>query len=78
LGESKRGRRLSQGERAVILVGASRIQAALHPDIFEQVTGKRPLVLAIDGSSPIPVLENLGQQMIVLPEPLFARLYPCF
>jgi hypothetical protein len=51
---------VSQGSRAIILVGASRIQAGLHPDIFEQVTGKRPLVLAIDGSSPIPVLENLA------------------
>jgi hypothetical protein len=51
---------VSQGDRAIILVGASRIQAGLHPDIFEQVTGKRPLVLAIDGSSPIPVLEDLA------------------
>ncbi len=52
---------VSQGERAIILVGASRIQTGLHPDIFEEVTGKRPLVLAIDGSSPIPVLENLAE-----------------
>jgi hypothetical protein len=51
----------SWGERAIILVGASRIQAGLHPDIFEQVIGNRPLILAIDGSSPIPVLENLAE-----------------
>ena len=50
-----------EGNQAIILVGASRIQAGLHPDTFEQVTGKRPLVLAIDGSSPVPVLENLAE-----------------
>lgn len=52
---------VSQGDRAIILVGASRIQAGLNPDIFKKVTGKRPLVLAIDGSSPIPVMENLAE-----------------
>ncbi len=50
-----------EGDSAIILVGASRIQAGLHPDIFEQVIGKRPLVLAIDGSSPVPILENLAE-----------------
>lgn len=50
-----------KGNQAIILVGASRIQAGLHPDILEKVTGKRPLILAIDGSSPVPVLENLAE-----------------
>jgi hypothetical protein len=48
-------------DKAVILIGASRIQAGVHPDVFEQVTGNRPLVLAIDGSNPIPVLKNLSE-----------------
>lgn len=52
---------VNQGNHAVILVGASRIQAGLHPDIFERLTGTHPLVLAIDGSHPIPVLENLAE-----------------
>ncbi|MFO8085629.1 MAG: hypothetical protein R6U27_15080 [Desulfobacterales bacterium] len=52
---------VKQGDNAIILVGASRIQAGLHPDIFEQSTGFRPLVLAIDGSHPIPVLEHLAE-----------------
>jgi len=49
------------GRRAVALVGASRIQLGLHPDVFEKITGLRPIVLAIDGNSPLPVLEHLAQ-----------------
>jgi hypothetical protein len=56
-----RRKAVNQGERAIILIGASRIQAGVHPDIFEEATGKRPLVLAIDGSNPIPVLKNLSE-----------------
>ncbi len=50
-----------KGDDAIMVVGASRIQAGLHPDIFEKSTGNRPLILAIDGSNPIPVLEHLAE-----------------
>jgi hypothetical protein len=56
-----RRKAVNQGKRAIILIGASRIQAGVHPDIFEEATGIRPLVLAIDGSNPITVLENLSE-----------------
>lgn len=50
-----------KGHQAVALVGASRVQVGLHPDVFETITGLRPVVLAIDGNSPWSVLEHLAQ-----------------
>ncbi len=49
-----------EGAQAVALIGASRIQLGLHPDAFEAATGIRPLMLAIDGSSPLPILADLA------------------
>jgi hypothetical protein len=45
---------------SVVFVGASRIQLGLNTEVFAEKTGKRPIVLAIDGESPIPVLRNLA------------------
>ena len=47
--------------QGVALAGSSRIQVGLHPDVFEEVTGIRPVMLAIDGSSPLPVLRDLAE-----------------
>lgn len=44
----------------VVLIGSSRIQVGLHPDVFARLTGRQPVMLAIDGSSPLAVLENLA------------------
>ena len=56
---------------AVALIGASRIQLGLHPDVFASTTGIRPLMLAIDGNSPLPVLQNLAE------DPEFSGLVIC-
>ncbi len=47
-------------EKAIILVGASRIQLGLDLDIVRQFTKLEPVQLAIDGSPFMPVLENLA------------------
>jgi len=55
----------------VAMIGASRIQLGLQPDVFSLATGIRPLMLAIDGNSPLPVLENLAA------DPEFSGLVIC-
>ena len=45
----------------VALVGASRIQLGIDPEVFKEATGLRPVMLAIDGSSPLPVLGHLAE-----------------
>ena len=49
--------------KGVVLVGSSRIQLGLNPDLFQQVTAIRPVMLAIDGSSPLPVLQHLAEDV---------------
>jgi hypothetical protein len=48
------------GKQALALVGASRLQTALDPDILSAVTGCRPVMLAVDGCSPLAVLSDLA------------------
>jgi len=55
----------------VAVIGASRIQLGLHPDVFARTTGIRPLMLVIDGNSPLPVLQNLAE------DPEFSGLVIC-
>ncbi|HID69632.1 MAG TPA: hypothetical protein EYP35_04040, partial [Desulfobacterales bacterium] len=59
-----------EGE-SVALIGSSRIQLGLNPDVFARTTGVRPLMLAIDGNSPLPVLQNLAE------DPKFSGLVIC-
>ena len=47
------------GDRALILVGASRMQLDIDLPILAQQSGLVPVQLAIDGSSFLPVLQNL-------------------
>jgi hypothetical protein len=49
------------GSRALILVGASRIQLDFDLDSLRQKTGLEPVQLAIDGSSYVPVLQGLAR-----------------
>jgi len=49
------------GERAIILVGASRIQTGIDLDVLHTRTGLDPVQLAIDGSSFVPVLDGLAR-----------------
>jgi hypothetical protein len=44
----------------VVVLGSSRIQCGLQLDAWSEVTGRKPVQLAIYGSSPVPVLEDLA------------------
>lgn len=48
------------GNRALVLVGASRMQLDIDLDTLRVLTGKDPVQLAIDGSSFVPVLADLA------------------
>lgn len=48
--------------QAVVGIGASRIQLGLNPAVFaEEFEGRKPVQLAVDGSSFLPVLHHLSQ-----------------
>ncbi len=58
-------------DKTVALIGSSRIQLGLHPDVFVRTSNIRPLMLAIDGNSPLPILQNLAE------DPGFSGLVIC-
>lgn len=49
-----------QGEKAVVLIGSSRIMTDIDTDTFAATAGVRPIQLGISGASPIAVLQNLA------------------
>ncbi len=54
-------RRIDEGEGdATVLIGASRILFDVQLDEWQQATGQRPIQLALAGTSPMPVLEDLA------------------
>jgi len=54
-------RRIDQGEGGkTVLTGASRVLFDVNLDVWEQITGERPIQLALEGTSPMPVLEDLA------------------
>lgn len=54
-------RRIDAGEGGkTVLVGASRILFDTSLPVWEKVTGKRPIQLALEGTSPVPIMENLA------------------
>jgi len=54
-------RRLDAGEGgATVLIGASRILFDTQLPVWEKITGKRPIQLALEGTSPVPIMENLA------------------
>ena len=61
LWQEERVRARKLGERALIIVGASRVQLGLNLEVLRQLTGLEPVQLAIDGMSPLPVLEGLAR-----------------
>jgi len=68
--------RLGSGD--VILIGSSRVFFDIQLNEWEQVTGKRPLQLAIPGSTPTPVFQDIvdntdynGTILIGVTPPLF-------
>jgi hypothetical protein len=52
-------RRRVDGNQMVIL-GSSRMLFDINLDVWEKTVGERPIQLAIEGTSPIPVLEDLA------------------
>ena len=54
-------RRLDNGEGgSTVLVGASRVLFDVQLPVWEKITGKRPIQLALEGTSPVPIMENLA------------------
>ena len=60
LWSEKRRHASTLGDKAIILVGASRIQLDMDLNVIEKHTGLKPVQLAIDGTTYIPVLEDLA------------------
>ena len=54
-------RRLDHGEGGkTIITGSSRMLFDVQLPVWERVTGERPIQLALEGTTPLPVLENLA------------------
>ena len=54
-------RRLDHGEgNKTVLIGASRMLFDIQLPVWERVTGQRPIQLAMEGTSPVPILEDLA------------------
>ena len=62
----------STGERStVVLAGSSRLQLGINTAEFARAGGRKPLQLAVFGSSPLPILEDLAE------DPLFRGMVIC-
>src|ERR1700742_4922865 len=46
--------------RATVFIGSSRIKYDLDIDTWQKLTGRRAIQLAMEGNSPVPILENLA------------------
>ncbi|MGH8172406.1 MAG: hypothetical protein ACREPX_04625 [Rhodanobacteraceae bacterium] len=54
-------RRIDHGEGGkTVLIGASRVLFDTQLQVWEKITGDRPIQLALEGTSPIPVLKDLA------------------
>jgi hypothetical protein len=54
-------RRIDQGEGdALVVIGSSRIFFDLRLDVWERLSGERPIQLALEGTSPLTFLEDLA------------------
>jgi hypothetical protein len=59
-------RRIDQGEgEATVLTGASRTFFDVQLPVWEKLTGRRPIQLSLDGTSPVSIVEDLAD------DPLF-------
>lgn len=48
--------------RSTVLLGASRIQAAIDPDVLREETGTPVVQLALPAGSPLPLLQDLARE----------------
>ncbi len=54
-------RRIDNGEgNKTVLIGASRVLFDVQLPVWERLTGERPIQLAMEGTSPMPMLEDLA------------------
>lgn len=54
-------RRIDHGEGSkTVLLGASRVLSDVQLPAWERLTGERPIQLALEGTSPVPMLEDLA------------------
>ncbi|WP_233263118.1 hypothetical protein [Cognatiluteimonas profundi] len=54
-------RRIDSGEGGrTVLIGSSRVLFDVQLPVWERITGERPIQLAMEGTSPVPVLEDLA------------------
>src|SRR5688572_1467131 len=55
-------RRIDAGEGdKTVLIGSSRTLFDVQLPVWERLAGERPIQLALEGTSPVPVLEDLAQ-----------------
>lgn len=58
---ARQRRRIDSGEgNKTVLIGSSRILFGAQLDVWQKLTGERPIQLALEGTTPIPVLEDLA------------------
>ncbi|HKO82227.1 MAG TPA: hypothetical protein VJU78_17585, partial [Chitinophagaceae bacterium] len=74
----KRAMVYDPADKATVFIGSSRIKYDLDIDTWQTITGEKPIQLAVEGSSPLPVLEDLakdenfkGKLIIDITEPVF-------
>jgi hypothetical protein len=60
LWSDKRAMVYESPEKMTVFIGSSRIKYDLDIDTWQKMTGRHAVQLAIEGSSPLPVLEDLG------------------
>lgn len=54
-------RRIDNGEGGkTVLIGASRVLFDVQLPVWEKITGERPIQLAMEGTTPVPMLEDLA------------------
>ncbi|MEO6263771.1 MAG: hypothetical protein ABIO58_02175 [Luteimonas sp.] len=58
---ARQRRRIDTGEGGkTVLIGSSRVLFDVQLPVWEKITGERPIQLALEGSSPVPFLEDLA------------------
>ncbi len=74
----KRAMVYEPADKATVFIGSSRIKYDLDIPTFEQATGRHAIQLAAEGSSPLPILIDLGKDkrfkgklVVDVTEPLF-------
>lgn len=56
----KRRAAVTTDKPKIVLLGSSRMQLDVDPEVLKEETGRHVIMLAIDGSSPLPVLDDLA------------------